>query len=274
MGTSVGDMTQHTNPPQAMRSGTNNNISSPFDLAKWIVILSFGVIGFLGLAAMLAGTFADEQKFSFVKDILSILLPVIGAWAGTVLAYYFSKQNYESAAQTANQLVDRLTAEKKLASTAALSVMIPLSGSHVLTLMAPENTYKLMSAILEGLDTHDRNRLPILDKNGRPKYMIHRSTLEQFLVRQFKEQSIQGNGNRAHVKDLTLQDALSDEKFQSTVVRGFGTIRLDDNLAKAKILIDNNPLCQDVFITEDGTPNTKALGWITNVLVMEQAKVE
>jgi hypothetical protein len=33
------------------------------------------------------------------KDILATLLPVIGTWIGTVLAFFYSKENFESAAR-------------------------------------------------------------------------------------------------------------------------------------------------------------------------------
>jgi len=32
-------------------------------------------------------------------------------------------------------------------------------------------------------------------------------------------------------------------------------------------------ICSDVFATEDGTPNIKVVGWVTNVIVEGQSKV-
>jgi len=32
-------------------------------------------------------------------------------------------------------------------------------------------------------------------------------------------------------------------------------------------------ICSDVFATEDGTINAKVLGWVTNIILGEQAKV-
>jgi hypothetical protein len=32
-------------------------------------------------------------------------------------------------------------------------------------------------------------------------------------------------------------------------------------------------ICSDVFATEDGTINTKVIGWVTNIIVEEQSGV-
>lgn len=45
------------------------------------------------------------------------------------------------------------------------------------------------------------------------------------------------------------------------------------NLAEAKSLMDQIRIWSDVFATEDGTPNTKVVGWVTNVIVEEQSKL-
>jgi hypothetical protein len=37
--------------------------------------------------------------------------------------------------------------------------------------------------------------------------------------------------------------------------------------------MDQIKICCDVFVTEDGTLNSKVLGWVTNIAVQEQAKV-
>jgi hypothetical protein len=66
---------------------------------------------------------------------------------------------------------------------------------------------------------------------------------------------------------------LDDGKYKLILENGFGTIPPTSNLADAKALMDKTPICLDVFITEDGTRNTKVLGWLTNVQIMEQARV-
>lgn len=37
--------------------------------------------------------------------------------------------------------------------------------------------------------------------------------------------------------------------------------------------MDNTKICADVFATENGTPDTEVIGWVTNVSVRKQATV-
>ena len=110
----------------ATQSSTAAAVSSGsvFNLAKYIVIFSFSVIGILSLAAIILGAVVSSGAFASAKEILSLLLPVIGAWAGTVLAYFFSKENFESAARSTSALVQQLTPEQRLQATMASTVMI------------------------------------------------------------------------------------------------------------------------------------------------------
>ena len=44
-------------------------------------------------------------------------------------------------------------------------------------------------------------------------------------------------------------------------------------LADAKDLLDKNPQCLDILVTQDGTRNGVVAGWITNVLVLNAATI-
>src|SRR5689334_5156636 len=49
------------------------------------------------------------QFFDISKYVLGVLLPVIGAWVGTVLAFYFGQVNFEAASKSAANLVRQLS---------------------------------------------------------------------------------------------------------------------------------------------------------------------
>jgi hypothetical protein len=244
-----------------------------WNLAKWIIIFSFAVVGVLGVASIVAIVIGSRgvpkaTPFKDVEDVLSMLLPVIGAWVGTVLAYYFSKENFESAAQNTKELVG-LRSDEKLRSIAARDAMIPIDKATKLVLEMAENQVKLKADIIDRLlskpGSEERNRLPIVDPQGRPKYIAHRSTIDKFIVRAVSVGKM--------LPDLTLQDLLDDPVFKEVLVKGFNTLRETSSLADAKALIDRVPICLDVFVTEDGTPTTKVLGWLTNVIILERSRV-
>lgn len=239
-----------------------------FNLAKSTIIFVFVVTGALGVVAIVTAVIPAQQETTFrgIKDILGILLPVISAWAGTVFAFFFGRENFEAATRSSATLIRQLTTQEKLRSIIFRDVMIPINKAAKLILDKAENLIKLKADMIDGiLEKEGRERLPMLDTQGRIKFMAHRSLIDKFIV--------QETANGKAVEDLTLADMLADAPTKEVLIGSFQTLVETSNLAEAKTLIDKIRNCSDVFATEDGTPNTKVIGWVTNVIVREQSAV-
>lgn len=251
-----------------------------FNLATWIVIFTFGGISILGLCAILMAAIpsiiyvfqgngtadAIEEGFSNIKDILGILLPVMSAWAGTVIAFYFSKDNFESASKSTAALVQQLTPDERLRSILVKDVMIKMDGVDKLILEKDAKDIKIKTDMIDKiLESKKRQRLPILDKEGRIKYMAHRSLFDKFTSQKAAE------GKK--VQELTLADMLADKNFEHVLTKSYTTLPETANLCEAKTLIEKIDICSDVFVTEDGNQTSKVVGWITDVVVREKATV-
>jgi hypothetical protein len=245
-------------------------------IGRRVVYFALVVIGVLGLVAMLVAVLApcgeeiakSKQRFDLVKDILMALLPVLGTWVGTVLAFYFSKDNFVAAAQQTSNLVRQLTVDQKLQAIPVVEAMIALTdpGTVKFTLSKPEENISLKADILDPVLTKEgRNRLPIVDSGGIVKYVVHRSLIDKFI----SETALSGTQKPA---DLTLKHLFDSDQYKQ-IATAFGTVGQDAKLNAVKTLIDGNPDCSDVFVTVDGTKNSKALGWITNVILAEKSKV-
>jgi hypothetical protein len=218
------------------------------------------------IALVVLGAAQDETILELGKDILSILLPVLSVWAGTVLAFYFSRENYESAARHSSALVRQLTSEEKLEAILIQEVMIPIGKATKLILDKPEDGIKLKADMIDALlDKEKRERLPMLDPQGCIRYIAHRSLIDRFIVR--------STAAGKALADLTLADMLADSYCHEVMTDGFQTLRADETLAQAKAWMDKVEFCADVFATEDGTPQTRVIGWVTNAIVREQAMV-
>jgi hypothetical protein len=252
-----------------------SEVSARANIGKNVIYFSLTTVGILGLATILSAILIEDassetaaKRFALIRDTFTMLLPVLGTWVGTVLAFYFSRENFaEAAKQTAN-LVKQLSPEQKLEQIPVVEAMISLedmlTAKYVLT--TPEDSVKLWSDIVENvLSKYDKNRLPILDDSGRVKYVIHRSIIDKFIA----EQAIFGNED---AKSLSLKDLISFNDF-GQIATAFGTVGKTTKLIAVKQQIDGNRNCSDVFVTEDGTKNSKAVGWITNVIVAEKAKL-
>jgi hypothetical protein len=254
---------------------THAELAARANIGKNVIYFSLTTVGILGLAAILAAVFvgkedvgAADKRFGLIRDTFTMLLPVLGTWVGTVLAFYFSRENFaEAAKQTAN-LVKQLSPEQKLEQIPVVEAMISLEdmATAKYTLSKPEDTVKLWEDIVEGIfNKYDKNRLPILDSAGRVKYVIHRSIVDKFIA----EKAISG---ATDAKNLTLSDMIALDDYRQ-VAAAFGTVGKTTKLIAVKQQIDENRNCSDVFVTEDGTKNSKAVGWITNVIVAEKAKL-
>ncbi len=67
------------------------------------------------------------QFFDIAKYVLGVLLPVIGAWVGTVLAFYFGQVNFEAASRSAQNLVRQLSPREKLQAESAGHAMMKIN---------------------------------------------------------------------------------------------------------------------------------------------------
>jgi hypothetical protein len=72
---------------------------------------------------------------------------------------------------------------------------------------------------------------------------------------------------------LTLKNLFEDSKLKDVITNSFMTLPESATLADAKDLLDKNPQCLDILVTQDGTKNGVVVGWITNVLVLNAATI-
>jgi len=245
------------------RTLTSQETEARAAIGRHVVYWALTAVTILGITALVMIRYVDEKQFGQVKDVLAILLPMIAAWVGTVLAFYFSKENYIAAAEY-NKEVLSMT-QQRLQSIPVESAMIPIgSAENKFVLKAPVAQVKLKADLLANTaDKTGKNRIVILDDADIVKYVSHRSMLDKFI----SEKAFGGDA----VADLTFANVLGNPEYESWII-SYGTLRPGATLS-AKELMDANPKCSDVIVTEDGTRTTRALGWITNVIVSERAKI-
>lgn len=213
----------------------------------------------------------EDQFFDIAKYVLGVLLPVIGAWVGTVLAFYFGQVNFEAASRSAANLVRQLSPREKLQAEAADKAMMKIN--EVTTFKIPpdktESDITIRDLIKDGFEkdkSHPRQRLPILDAESKGKYVLHRSTIDAFVAPKKRPPDVDES-------TLSLKDLLEDAKIKDYIVNSFLPLTPGGTLADAKDLLDKNPQCLDILVTQDGTKNGAVVGWITNVMVLNAATI-
>lgn len=230
-------------------------------------ITAVSIIGVIALAITAIVASPAANRMDSAQLVLTGVLPLLGVWVGTVLAYYFSKENFEAATRSVSEMTRKLTGDEALAEIVAEDVMLKSDMIKIYKLPA---TNLVLTAMLDDLENAGKgSRLPILSASGQPKYIIHRSVVDRYLAEKARAGTAQ-----AGIEKLTLQNYFDDDPTRETRFgSSFAVIKADDSLAVAKHRMDQDPGIQDVFVTKNGKSDGEVIGWITNVLVAEHSKV-
>jgi len=267
------------------------------NILKWALI-AIGILGafiILGplLNVLLASNDAAREKanaslFTTSQYMLGTLLPVIATWVGTVLAFYFGKENFDAAARNSSALIQQLSSREKLQRKSAKEAMMKLGEITYYQLAKGEDvkTLKLQTLIESGFGkdkNKPRNRLPIISKEGLPLHVLHRSTLDGYVTAQLIESlpaGVEGDGQTEGTdltktavafSELTLDMLVTSALYKDSMAKSFLTLKETQTLADAKDLLDSDKACLDVLVTENGTNQSKVIGWITNAMILAEA---
>lgn len=252
-------------------------------LAFMVVLLSAAILIILICMASrhLTPTSETDTSFDNVKELLSLLLPVIGTWMGTLLAFYFSKENFEAAKQQVSELVKTIQSpEQATKAPAVADVMLKPSDSSLLV-TKDKATFRglLLDTLLTKMTETHSERMPILEE-GTLKfiYLIYRTTIERY-VSELQKGTVapplsQAGANPINTALLTVEDMLTSDlplikEIEKINQKGF-FLPVSATIEQVRKLMSDEPICQDVFFTKNGTMEEPVEGWITNNLLLEK----
>ncbi len=243
---------------------SNGTGSKPTLGKMWIAIVVLGVSipGVIILGGIMIAT--SDDKSNAAQYVLAAILPLLGTWVGTVLAYYFSKDNFESATKSTKEL---LGVDQKLSKIKVADVMI--SYASIIKVEEDDNDKIVLKQWLDTMAKEKKGqRLPVFKSDKSARYGIHKSIINDFLV----SEAIKGE-DKDKLKAKTLTDLITSKPELEGVIKKFGTVSRDATLEKVKAIMDQSDDTQDVFVTEDGKKTGAVIGWVTNVIVDENSKV-
>ena len=224
----------------------------------FIVLVSVVTLLIAGVNAALAPQPESKDFFEIAKWVFATVLPVVAAWVGGVMAYYFGKENFKAGAENAERLVRQLTPQQKLQSLKASECGLAIDAAAVLRLTARaklEDTrlQDIETAYTRGAKTYER--LPILDDKGCVQACLHMSMLTKYKDRLT-------DADKADASKMTLGKLASSLPW--TPEASIDTVRPTDDLSVVQAQIKARKECSDVFVTDDGTKSRPAQRWITN----------
>ncbi|BCJ47075.1 hypothetical protein GCM10010168_34050 [Actinoplanes ianthinogenes] len=226
------------------------------------LILGFGVVGagFVGVIAIsiVAIGFAPADKRpDMAQLVFTAVLPLLGAWVATVLAFYFAGDNLRTATQST---IDAMKAAGGLApDTPATQVMLTfeqIDPKQVIPEGAAAGDLKL-KLLYDAMHSANRSRVPIFDHASVALCVVHDSDLDKYA----QAKSLPA----ASMTDAdTLAALMAQSPEMTALVKNFLTVPATATVADVRTRLTARPGCKDVFVTAGGGEADKVLGWLTH----------
>jgi len=218
-------------------------------------ILAFGitiaaVVGITYLSVQIVNSTGDTSK---AQNVLNSVLPLFGTWVGTVLAYYFSRENFEAASTSTERLVDKLTPEERLRSTPVANVMIKTIFSISDLTVKVEDIFKQLTK------KETKRYLPILKKSGVLEALVYREGLMSYLY----------DLPDVERPKKTLSDLLKEKKELKQTP---AFVREGGTLAEAKDALEKIENCKVVLVTKSGASDEPVVGLLTSTDISKYSR--
>lgn len=251
-------------------------------VARIVLISSIGglfILAILIICYSYNATGADDKKNVVPLQVFNTLLPVFGTWVGTLLAFYFSRENFEAAAKSVSDMANKITGgDERLKQIPARDKMRPVKEIISVTIVPGKEQDCKLTDLLSKFAKLDR--IPMLDDKGCVVYLVYKNLINQFLGEIALGSKVVAAGTSA--KDLTFKDLLGsgmtvkDQPIKDVFQKSFGLIAENATLADAKRLMETvakTTPCNDVFVTHTGQSSEQIIGWITDNTIEENLKV-
>jgi|694.fasta_scaffold56142_2 predicted transcriptional regulator len=205
-------------------------------IANWILIIASIVMALITGFYIYCGN--DPER------LFNLLLPLISTWIGTLLAFYFGRENFEAASKSYDHLINKLTPEI-LDDILVKQIMIDkftMVSLNVTNEMITTFDLKKLHDFLVGIN---KSRLPILE-DDKIKYIIHKSTFSDELLK------------------TTPATTLNTFITNNPKIKEVETINENKKVEEARKLM-NDKNCKDLFIVND---KNEVVGWITDTQIL------
>jgi hypothetical protein len=228
-------------------------------------LLAIGMV-LAGMALLTAMAFValvvpqnDDSRLETTRFVFAAVVPLIGTWIGTVLAFYFTSDNLKAAADA-----QRAATESTATLMGTLAPSMPVRAAmKTFDEIDPREVVKddgaAQKLVLDDLWKKlrpERGRIPIFDESHVPLYVVHDEDISRYAALDNNRKV--GELGASH----TLAELLADATLQRAV-KAFTAIGPEASLGDARAKMSTDKEMKDLFVTADGTVSTKALGWIT-----------
>ena len=221
---------------------------------QWIAVVTIAVtVG--GITVLAVAILVRDPAQGLT--VFNILVPVLASWVGTVLAFYFGRESFESANQQVRELVTTVTELSPEQRRHVRARAIMKHPTDIVSIELPDAGPPALSfADVLAKYSDEVTRLPVVSTEYQPRYMVHRSSIDEY----------RAEVTAAIADSSTFQEFLDYERnaLELGPRLGFETMLPTATLAEVKSVMERAKSVQDVFVTEDGSSDSPILGWISN----------
>jgi hypothetical protein len=228
-----------------------NTEQSKYSLRKWLsTVIVFSSIGGIIITAALAMYYGSKEDNS--ERIFTMLLPVFTSWVGTVMAFYYGKENFSAANQETRELLKEVSQPSNKPEISVKVAMRSITDMKVKTLSDDTAAQTTTITDLKNKLSNEASRLPILNYEKHPLYMLHSSIIN----------SVPQNDLTQSLSDFIVTQKQAGKRFG--VNYGFVVVSENSVLSDAKEKMLKQK-CQDIFVTKEGSADEPLVGWISNI---------
>jgi hypothetical protein len=240
-------------------------------LGARLVLWSTVALVLLGIAALVGAAVAGGDAFRQTAQLLfSSLLPLLGTWVGTVLAFYYTKENFAAASASTMDIVRTVSQRLK---TSRVSDYMMRRGNVIAELIPPGKALgDLTIAAVEkrfttiGANGQRISRLLILDSTDACVAIIHRAVFTEALASGLQDSPPVDPAADTLAKLLSKPyPSPTGTTYEEFVTRTIAFVAEERTLADAKSEMEKVPGCQDVIVTKTGSKAEPLIGWISNI---------
>jgi hypothetical protein len=243
-------------------------LSTREQIALWVIIIAGVGIVLVAIFVPWIGTNAttDQNRF-LVLTVFNALIPLFGTWVGTVIAFYFSRENFSAAAQSTRELIQQF-GDERLRQIPVDRVWTSAATIEKITLGQGETDANVEVRRIRGLLSDRVTRVPIFEQTGAAKYVIHQSMIFKFIA---DNDGVTTIGAGAAQREATLADFIAVPDLRAMITK-LAFCPRNATLADAKSRMEAIGGCQDTFVTATGQRTEPVLGWITNVDIAKYSR--
>lgn len=278
-------------PADEVRSANGNAEISRIGL--FVIAASFMAIFLMVTAMTLIGVQTGPGQV--LERTFNILLPVLATWVGTVLTFYFNERARQGLQDTLGEALTRnsnkpppemIPVAQKMVVTSDIISLIELKDIDEKNI-----TVGQMRMIFKGVEyfepksiffTGNNNNNGLTQNADRKvtrliftyerkfKYIIHSSTLDEFIAKKFLDAGQEKTAN--DVNSVTLSEVLGEKDVRSQIEKMVVFAPISESLGAVQQRMNQNIGAQDAFITVSGGAAEPILGWLSDVDLLKHLK--